>query len=101
MLSGLDLVIVGTYEAAEYRCRSCSIKRYGEPRAQRIMAGLESSNYGPDALPQWEANEEATDRGHDCDCDVRPVPIDESCPSCGVLCCIDCGARLDEVPCAA
>jgi DNA-directed RNA polymerase subunit RPC12/RpoP len=98
MLSALDVEIVGTEDEAEARCRECSEKHFGPLRAQRIMAWLEhdETGFGPRALARWQANEDAMERGYECDCGKFPAE-DASCPSCGVSPCVDCGKRLDSL----
>lgn len=98
MLSGLDLSVVGVIGGDGCLCRKCAVKRYGEPHAQRIMVGL-GSDYGPAAMSQYEANSRAIDWGYECNCDAKPMG--EFCAVCAETNCDECGARLDEVPCAA
>jgi hypothetical protein len=102
VLSGLELVIVGISEIDEDRCRACAAKKYGSLRAERIAVGLEcreSWHDGPQAMTQYRADEEGRDRGYDCGCE-RGLSSDEFCDQCAGVFCVDCGKRLDEVPCA-
>ena len=97
MLSGYDMKIVAVcVEGCEVLCLSCASKRLGEPRAARVIAGLEClSTWGaPHAESQASIDDGATDNGYECKCS-RELPADEFCSDCAEECCFDCGVRLD------
>jgi|HubBroStandDraft_6_1064221.scaffolds.fasta_scaffold01839_11 hypothetical protein len=108
MLSGLDTKIVAVcVEGCEVLCLSCAAKRLGEPRAARVIAGLERSDAwgAPSVECQFSIDEHATQSGYECQCAESeghtPKPMGEFCERCAEELCHDCGKRLDKWQLAA
>jgi len=102
MLSGLDREIVGVNVAGcDALCLPCAAKRLGEPRCARVIAGLEDRRHlewgAPEPINRYNAEDWAQDNAEECNCE-REVPLGEVCENCWMLCCPDCGKRLDEPP---
>ena len=103
MLSGRDGEVIGVWvEGCELLCRGCAVKRLGDARAQRVMAWLSHPDEwgAPEAAMQYAVDEEALDRGDECDCE-RALPSGTHCSSCGVAACDDCGVRMDRLQAVA